>query len=134
MPRRKLARRFEPRFGVSHPMLAQENNWLNRELDDLLIDSTTDLRERLDQTQQRLLVADANVQLQMKSLPQRENLAIRCLLARDLYHLSALYEQFFRSYQGEKHAVPASEVQEATATAQLSPPPAPSAFKEWLFA
>jgi hypothetical protein len=133
MPHRKLARRFEPRYGVSLPMVQQEATWLAREFDDVLIGSLTDLRDRLSQTQKILLVSDANIQFQIDSLPEREGLAIRCLLARDLYHLSALYEQFFQSYQGPKRSIGDSERQRAMATAQSLPPPMPKAFKEWLF-
>lgn len=133
MPHRKLARRFEPRFGVSTSMIEQEATWLRREFDDLLVLSTNDLRERLAKSQTNLVTSDANVQIQIDSLPEREQWAIRCLFARDLFHLSALYEKFFHRYDGLKQSISESATESATARTETSPPPAPTAFKEWLF-
>lgn len=133
MPHRKLARRFEPRYGVSQSIVEHEAKWLAREFEDVLIGSNNEIRERLDKIKQKLVTSDANVQLQIRSLPEREAVAIRCLLARDLYHLSALYEQFFRDYDGRTQTVSPAAVEQATTAAAQAPPSVPSAFKEWLF-
>lgn len=134
MPHRKLARRCEPRYGVNLPMLQAEAKWLAREFDDLLIGSTNDLHERLDRSHQNLLAADAGIQLQIRSLPDPESLALRCLLARDLYHLSALYEQFLQSYDGRKKlASPALSEPVAVPAPPTTQDAVTSTFKEWLF-
>jgi hypothetical protein len=135
MPRRRLARRFEPRYGVSEYMVQQEAVWLARELDDHLLWSTLQLQERLARLHPRTIAADANIQLQIESLPQRESLALRSMLARDFYHVLALYEKFFRDYNGVREPIPIAAQEVATANAQ-NPDRASisgSAFKEWLF-
>ncbi len=47
MPRRKLVRRWEPQFGVSGQMLELEATYVAREKESYLLQSTTELRNRL---------------------------------------------------------------------------------------
>jgi len=44
MPKRKLARRFEPRYGLSQTVVAAESKYIARELEDYLLQSTEELR------------------------------------------------------------------------------------------
>jgi hypothetical protein len=113
MPRKKLARRFEPRYGVSQAMLDQECNWLERELDDKLVQSTNELTEKLAELRGKLLESDKALQGALATLPDRERLAIRCMLLRDAFHIGALYETFLRT---------SATVQNATGATTEAPP------------
>jgi hypothetical protein len=132
MPRSKLARRFEPRGGVSQSMLDIESKYVGRELDDYLLYSLTDLRERLKAIQGKIETAEEELQIKLAVLPDRERLSLRCMLARDIYHIAMLYCTFAAS----------SPVAEATGTASVMPEeidarseePRPALpFSEWLF-
>jgi hypothetical protein len=130
MPRKKL-RRFDPRFGVSEPMLEAEGIYVGQEFRDYLLMSITDLRKWLKVRQTQIVTTEANLQLVLRSIPDRERLAIRCMLTRDFFHIAALYERFLK--------VPA--VADATGQAKLVPeelteeeePVAAVPFSEWLF-
>jgi hypothetical protein len=132
MARSKLARRFEPRGGVSQPMLDSEARFVARELDDYLLYSIADLRGKLSEIQRKIAAAEYEVQAKLSRLPDRERLALRCMLARDMYHIAMLYSTF----------VSTPEVAEATGTASPAPEeidratdaPRPALpFCEWLF-
>jgi hypothetical protein len=99
MPRRKLSRRFEPRFGVSQSMVDVEAKWVERELEDHLLASTNDLRKRLSEIHAKVATAEEGLNTTIGRLPDRERLALKCMLARDVYHIAALYETFLRSSQ-----------------------------------
>src|SRR5206468_7854744 len=49
MPRKKLIRRFEPRYGVNQEMINTEAKYVARELDDHLLLSIDDLSKSLAQ-------------------------------------------------------------------------------------
>jgi hypothetical protein len=97
MPRQKLARRFEPRFGVSESMLETECKWLQRELEDRLLSSATDLRRDLSVLHGKVATSEQFLQATLQNLPDRQRLALKCMLARDVFHIAALYEKFLRS-------------------------------------
>jgi hypothetical protein len=97
MPRKKLARRFEPRGGVSESMLDAESQYVKRELDDYLLLSINDLREKLAEHHRRLGHMELSLQACLTPLADRERLALKCMFARDLYHVAALYDRFLRS-------------------------------------
>ena len=99
MPRRKLSRRFEPRFGVSQSMVDVEAKWVEREFEDHLLASTNDLRKRLSETYAKVLAAEEGLKTTIGRLPDRERLALKCMLPRDMFHIAALYETFLRSSQ-----------------------------------
>src|SRR4051794_37093152 len=80
MPRRKLARRFDPGFGVSKSTLQVETKFVSREFENHLLWSTNDLRRRLKERQTLITTSEAHLQLQIQSLPERESLAIRCMI------------------------------------------------------
>ena len=97
MPRRKLARRFEPRFGVNLSMVDEECKWVQRELEDKLLGSTNDLREKLSELHSKVVSAEIGLSTTLGTFPDRERLALKCMLARDVFHIAALYETFLRS-------------------------------------
>jgi hypothetical protein len=132
MPRQKHARRFETRFGVSQVMLDGEAKWLQRELDDHLIYSLTGLKELLADLQTKAAGAEAELAMRLKGIPDRERLALKCMIARDVFHVGMLYLTLLRS---------SPAVQDATGTHELAPEeldkdenPRPAlVFKESLF-
>src|SRR5580698_7564156 len=79
MPRRKLSRRFEPRFGVSQSMVDVEAKWVERELEDHLLASTNDLRKRLSEIHAKVAAAEEGLRLIIGQLPDRERLALKCM-------------------------------------------------------
>lgn len=97
MPHRKLARRFEPRYGVNQTMLDIESKWVGRELEDQLLQSTNELRQRLGEWQKLTDKAELELQKKFGALSDRERLAIRCMLARDCWHIAQLYLSFLGS-------------------------------------
>lgn len=109
MPRRKLARRFEPRFGVSQSMVDVEAKWVERELEDHLLASTNDLRKRLSEIHAKVAAAEEGLKTAIGRLPDRERLALKRMLARDMFHIAALYETFLRSSPVVQGATGASQ-------------------------
>ncbi len=97
MPRRKLARRFEPRYGVSQVALDVESKYVGRELEDQLLQSTADLRKQLSKWNDLTTVAEAELQAKLETINDRERLALRCMLARDIWHIGKLYLSFLGS-------------------------------------
>jgi hypothetical protein len=97
MPHKKLARRFEPKFGVSQLTLETEAKWIGRELEDKLLGSTNELKQQLSQLQAKMAVADESLRTTLARIPDRERLALKCMLARDMFHIAALYETFLQS-------------------------------------
>ncbi len=71
MPRKKL-RRFDPRFGVSEPMLEAEGIHVGQEFRDHLLMSITQLKEWLKDRQTLLTTTGDNLDLVLRSLPDRE--------------------------------------------------------------
>jgi hypothetical protein len=99
MPRKKLARRFEPRYGVSQSMIDVEAKWVERELADHLLLSTNELRKNLSDIQAKVASAEVGLREILSRLPDRERLALKGMLARDVFHIAALYETFIRGSQ-----------------------------------
>jgi hypothetical protein len=132
MPRKKLIRRFEPRYGVSREMIELESKYVAREIEDHLLLSADDLSKRLDEIRSRWRQADAIAERCVRALGAREALAFQCLIARDLYHILELYCQCLS-------AVVPARPDETTAP----PPDSPNKtdkeeekiipFGEWLF-
>ena len=113
MPRRNLARRFEPRYGIGQSTLDAEAKWVERELEDQLVNSTNELRERLSELHTKMAAAEEGLKTTLGRLPDRERLALKCMLARDVFHVAVLYETFLRMSQ---------VVQNATGAATKAPP------------
>ena len=87
MPRKKLIRHFEPRYGVSREMIQNEARYVAREFDDHLLLSTRDLAKKRASALQAWAEADQALQATAYALPERERLALECMVVRDVYHL-----------------------------------------------
>jgi hypothetical protein len=131
MPRKKLLRRFEPRSGVSQAMLEVESGYVRQELEDYLLRSKDELRERLKELNERLATTGESLQAMLAKVADRERLALRCMMARDFLHIAALYESFLGGAELPKPVVPAKPVPEEL-TAEDEPMPVVP-FREWLF-
>jgi hypothetical protein len=112
MSRQKLSRRFEPRYGVSQSMLEAECKWVERELDDHMIRSVCELSTNLSNVRAKAETIEETLRTMLACLPGRERLALKGMLARDVYHIAVLYEKFLRLSQ---------TVQQATGTAKPTP-------------
>lgn len=132
MPRKKkkLARRVDPRGVVSREALEVEAGYLAREREDYLLLATNELRQML--AHRRTLWAASNAALEpaVQDLPERDRLAVQCLLVRDLYHVLELYCTHLGRPSGINS--PSSRVPTprppATEVAGVSLP-----FSDWLF-
>lgn len=109
MPRRTLARRFEPRVWVFESTLGVESRHVGQELQDYLLQSIDERRGRLKALQVKIVTSEANLQHTPSSLPDRERLAIRCMPARDVFHIGALYERFLPSLDATGPSSPRPE-------------------------
>src|SRR4051794_30267961 len=96
MPRKKLLRRFDPRGGVSMPMVEAECECVAREYLDYLIPACTELADMLRRVQKLCETSEEVLQQHLKALPNRERLALKCMLARDIFHIAATYEHFLQ--------------------------------------
>jgi hypothetical protein len=128
MPRKKLIRHFEPRYGVSREMVDLEATYVAREYADYLMCSIRDLGRKLQDLRGQWREADQTVEALVANLPERESLAFQCLLVRDLFLVLELYASCVKTSQQGLHPSP---------VLSATPPSAPSAkvlpFSEWLF-
>lgn len=114
-------RRFDPWGGVTRPMIEAEAKHIAREMEDYLLLSLNDLKEKLSTRGQQWNQADESLHAVVSLLPDRERLALQCMLVRDLMLLLELYLEHVRTTQSE-------------APAPVTPTDAPRApFSEWLF-
>ena len=124
MPRQKLARRFEPRAGVSQLAIDAEAKYVAREVEDYLLYSITDLKEKLAERRRLLDQVQQELEQLLVNLPERQHLAVQCILHRDFHHMGVLY----RTYLAGEGRPPGDE--EATIK---TPEPVPLPFRNWLF-
>jgi hypothetical protein len=75
MPRKKLIRRFDPRYGVSLEMLESESKYVAREREDYLLLATNDLKEKLERIRECWSQADRVLEQLLHELPDRDKLA-----------------------------------------------------------
>lgn len=125
MPRRKLARRFEPRYGVSQSTIDLEATYLAREMEDYLLLSLTDLEEKVASLRSSVSTMHDELGALTEALPERERLAMLTLMYRDFHHLGALYRTYLTA---GAHAPVADTRSQPKAT-----PPLPLPFRESLF-
>jgi hypothetical protein len=125
MPRKKLVRRCEPRYAISREMLEQEAKYVAHEVEDYLLLSIDDLKERLVRMWKVWDETDQTLEGHLVNLGDAEKLALQCLIIRDMYHLMELYLTHLRSSTSQSDALA---------------PPKPSAVvakalprSEWLF-
>jgi len=119
----KFLRRFEPLYGVSRPMIEAEAKHLAREVESYLRLSLTDLRQKLTERGEKWNHADEALHAVVLTLPERDRLAVQCLLVRDLHHILELYLEYARRCQPEAPA--------PLKPAEVDVPRQP--FGEWLF-
>ena len=97
----KLIRRFYPRSGVSRPMLEAEAKYVAREVEDDFCLSLNDLRQKLSERGEAWHKADEALHAAVLALPERERLAVQCILVRDFHHILELYLEYVRMCQPE---------------------------------
>lgn len=132
MPRKKLIRRFEPRYGVTQEMLALESKYVAREVEDNLLLSANDLSQRLSELRGCWRQADEIAERLIGALGDRQALAFQCLIVRDFYHLLELYCRCLQSTQPEgsealKRSPAIAKERELVKEEKKVP------FSEWLF-
>jgi hypothetical protein len=101
MPRKKLVRHFEPRYGVSREMVDVEATYVAREHQDYLALSTADLCQKLYEFRGKWMEADQTAEQLVGDLPERDALAFQCLLVRDLYLVLELYGSCLKTKREE---------------------------------
>jgi hypothetical protein len=85
-------------------MLDMECKWMQRELDDKLVYAPNDLRESLKGLLRKVSSTEEGLRESLARLPDRERLALKCMLARDIFHIAVLYETFLRTSPAVPHA------------------------------
>ena len=128
MPRPKLARRFQPRHGVSQAALDVEANYVAREFEDYQVLAASDVEAKRVERHANCEHSWKHLNLLLDGLSEGERRIIQCLIFRDFYHILELYLTYVRS----GHSTRSSG----------SPSPPPTArkrsetddkFSEWLF-
>jgi hypothetical protein len=123
MPKPTRSRRFpEPRCGVSQAMIEAEAKELGRELDSYLRMSLAENKERMHERLRAYEQADASLHAVVERLPEREQVAIKCMIGRDLHLVAELYLAYLRSFQPDSPTPITPAVH-----------PRSSPFSEWLF-
>lgn len=112
-------------------MLDAELRAVARELDDDLLWSLDDLRQKLKERNAKIQVAEETLQGLLVPLPDHPRLALRCMITRDIFHIAALYETFLCGML-EENKSGASELSPEELTDQDEPSPV-LPFAEWLF-
>ena len=125
MPRRKLLRRFDPRYGVGASLVAEEAKMLGREAEDCGACSLGQVKDWLKERHQKCTRCWEELQLLLSSLPEPERQVIHCLLFRDFYHMLELYLCHVRT----KHP----ELAMASSAPMKPKKPTSNEFSEWLF-
>ena len=90
-------------------MLDHECKCVEREFDDILVRSANELRERLGGLRQGVRTTEEGLQATFARLPDRERLALKCMLARDVFHMAKLYEAFLRTSPAVANAIGAAK-------------------------
>jgi hypothetical protein len=122
MPKPTRSRRFnEPRCGVSQAMMDAETKELAREFDSYLLLALADAKEKMRERLRAYEQADASLHAIVDLLPEREQIAIKCMICRDLHLVVALYLTYLGTMQSEL----------PTTVLSVSTPASP--FSEWLF-
>ena len=128
-------RRFDPWGGVSRHMIEAEAKHVAREMQDYLLLSINDLKAKLSDRGSRWHHADEALHAVVMELPERDRVAVQCLLVRDMMFLLELYLEYVRGTQPEGPSPPPK-----AQTASVATPLGAGAgdgrcapFSEWLF-
>jgi|GEM_PF-4670606 len=97
MARKKLIRRFEPRYGVSEAMLEVEAAYVARELEDYLVLSANDVTATRNRRRHDVTAADQQLRMCLASLGDRPRAALEALFIRDVHHIALLYIHVLQS-------------------------------------
>jgi hypothetical protein len=114
-------RRFDPQGGVSRPMIEAEAKYVAREMDNYLLLSMNDLKQKLAERGGQWNQADESLHAMVSLMPERQRLALQCMLVRDMLFLLELYLEYVRTTQPEGPPAPTP--------AEVPRTP----FGEWLF-
>ncbi len=126
MPRKNLARRFDPRGGVSQTAIDEEARHLAQELEHYTVLSINDLNQMLAERRHKLDILQQELQPLIDGMSERMQLAVLSVLYRDFAHMAALYVSYLKPK--EDGSSPRHE-----GTLATKPAPAPLPFREWLF-
>jgi hypothetical protein len=125
-------RRFDPFGGVSRHMIVSESKHLAQEMQSYMLLSLNELKQKLSERGEMWHHADEALHAAVLALPERDRLAVQCLLIRDQVYLQELYLEYLRTTQPEGVA-PIEPPAEAPSE-QLSQAHARHlAFNDWLF-
>jgi hypothetical protein len=125
MPRPKLARRFEPRYGVSQAALDVEATYVIREIEDYQSLAAADVDAKCTAAHANCRHSWEHLQLRLESTTDHDLRIIRTLLFRDFYHILELYLASISKRQPVV-AAPVASSSRSKSTDQ-------SPFSEWLF-
>jgi hypothetical protein len=124
MPRRKLLRRFDPTYGVSMVAVEIEANILQREVENMEVQSNSDVETRLNTVREKSKQCWDHLCLLTAGLSDRERRIINAFLFRDFYHILELYLCHVRTNHPEVSA---------PSTPPVKPKKQSDEFNEWLF-
>ncbi len=102
MPRRRIARRFEPRYGVSASMVAEEAKWLGREVEDHEHLAIGEAKQKVQERRGLCERSWNHLKLLLKSVSERERTILHALFYRDSFHILELYLEFVRRKHPEQ--------------------------------
>jgi hypothetical protein len=125
MPRRKLLRRFEPRFGVGASLVAEEAKMLGREAEDCGACALGQVKDWLKERHAKCQRCWDELQLLLRHLPEPERQVIYSMLFRDFHHILELYLCHVRTKHPELSAPSPPPVK--------AKKPGDNEFSEWLF-
>ena len=94
MPRKKKARRFEPRYGASQSTLDLEAGYLQREVQNYAVFASADVAKTLSERHANCQNTWKHVSLVLESAPQRDRQILQALLFRDLWLVLELYRTY----------------------------------------
>src|SRR5438046_2941383 len=97
MPRKKLLRRFEPRYGVSQAAVEVEAKYLGREVEDYEHSSSAEIESRHGACEKQSRHTWEHLQLLLEGLDEKDLRILEALLFRDVYHIAEVYLAFIRT-------------------------------------
>ena len=133
MPRKKLIRHFEPRYGVSQSMVDVEATYVAREHEDYMLLSVADLRKRLETLRNQWREADEAAERLLHGMNERELLGWQCLVTRDYYLMLELYGTCLRAVSGQPTEPPSAPDQRVEKKTLVKREEKVLPFSDWLF-